>query len=223
MLPKRKYHVSTSHMAGHIVITFKITTPWSFWTNDRKIRETLKMALPCLQCAIKGDIADCIGMCLQWVLWQPSNYIKMIIVRLGWWHSEWVSWTHVKSNQSTYSGGNWWPQGEWICKLILNSNCGFGLVVLKMCYLDTFETRPHNKSKLEMGSIVNLELRELAEFLCEKCWTHCEYLGILVLWCCLLSHHYLCANILALAEITLNLFPGVEMVLLSVGRDCIER
>ena len=37
MLPKRKHYVSTSHMARHIVITFKITTPWIFWTNDRKI------------------------------------------------------------------------------------------------------------------------------------------------------------------------------------------
>ena len=49
MLPKRKHYVSTSHIAGHIVITFKITTLWIFWTNDRKIMDTFKMGLHCLQ------------------------------------------------------------------------------------------------------------------------------------------------------------------------------
>jgi hypothetical protein len=42
------------------------------------------------------------------------------------------------------------------------------------------------------------------------------------LWSWSLSHHYLCVNILALAEKTLNLFPAVEMFLLAVRRDYIE-
>ena len=42
------------------------------------------------------------------------------------------------------------------------------------------------------------------------------------LWCRSFSHHYLCANVLVLAEKTLNLFPTIEMFLLTVGRDCIE-
>ena len=49
MSPKRKHYVSTSLMAGHIVITVKIITLWIFWTNDRKIMNTFKMGLQCLQ------------------------------------------------------------------------------------------------------------------------------------------------------------------------------
>jgi hypothetical protein len=49
MSPKRKHYVSTSLMAGHIVITVKIITLWIFWTNDRKIMDTFKMGLQYLQ------------------------------------------------------------------------------------------------------------------------------------------------------------------------------
>ena len=49
-------------MAGHIVITFKITTLWIFWTNDRKIMDTFKMGLHCLQLVTTDYIAG--GICM---------------------------------------------------------------------------------------------------------------------------------------------------------------
>ena len=44
-------------MAGHIVITFKITTLWIFWTNDRKIMDTFEMGLQCLQLVTTDYVA----------------------------------------------------------------------------------------------------------------------------------------------------------------------
>ena len=49
-------------MAGHIVITFKITTLWIFWTNDRKIMDTFKMGLHCLQLVTTDYITG--GICM---------------------------------------------------------------------------------------------------------------------------------------------------------------
>jgi hypothetical protein len=43
------------------------------------------------------------------------------------------------------------------------------------------------------------------------------------LWCRSLSHRYLCANTLAQAEDTLNIFPTIEVLLFALRRDCIEQ
>ena len=44
--------------------TFKITTLWIFWTNDRKIMDTFKMGLHCLQLVTTDYIAGGIFMYL---------------------------------------------------------------------------------------------------------------------------------------------------------------
>ena len=52
---------------------------------------------------------------------------------------------------------------------------------------------------------------------------HSFVISLGYLWCHSLSHHYLCANTLAQAENTLNIFPTIEVLLLALRRDSIEQ